>query len=132
MRIVAGSSVAADEDGAFRNFYTLLNPFTGAVEENIPGKTSKKLAADVPEAIESGELIEVKSGMVDETEETLGTIDTSESDGLVYITEYNADESFISFVPAKTIDEEFDAENLCCRKDLEELSFVRQFLYRES
>ncbi len=127
MRIVAGSAVSADEDGAFRNFYTLLNPFTGAVEENVPGKTSKKMAADVPEAIESGELIEIKSGMVDESGESLGTIDTSLSEGLVYITEYNADESFISFIPAEVIDGEFDAENICCREDLEEL--VEDYTY---
>ena len=103
-RIVSNYSVGVDSEGYYRNFYTLLNPFTGTVDENVPGNVEKTKADSVSNTaykFKTGDIVEIKEGKVDETSpKYLGDIDTSDPDsGLVWISEYDAKDSFITVVP---------------------------------
>lgn len=121
-RIVAGSEIKKDAEGDYRNFYKLLNPYTGEVEEDVAGKNYDEKAADLEDAVEIGTIIEVKNGVVEEEGDVLGTIDTSNSEGLVYLTEYDAEEGYVTFVPVEAIESE-----VCCGDDLKD--FVETYTY---
>jgi len=121
-RIVAGSEIKKDAEGDYRHFYKLLNPYTGEVEESVAGKYYDDKAADLEDAVEVGTIIEVKNGVVDEEGDVLGTIDTSVSEGLVYLTEYDAEEGYVTFVPVEAIE-----SDVCCGDDLKD--FVETYKY---
>ena len=121
-RIVAGSEIKKDAEGDFRHFYKLLNPYTGEVEEAIPGENSDEKATNLDDAVELGTIIEVKNGKVDEDGDVLGTIDTSVSEGLVYLTEYDAEEGYVTFVPVEAVESE-----ICCGDHLKD--FVETYKY---
>lgn len=125
-RIVAGSEVAADENGDYRNFYKLFNPYTGAVEEDVPGEDSQEKARNLDEAVELGTIVEIKGGYVDEDGATLGAIDTSVSEGLVYLTEYNEEEGYIGFVPVEAVTNAMGGEILS-GEDFN--SFIESYVY---
>lgn len=82
-RIVCESEFAIDDDGEFRNFYTLINPFTGEKEYNVPSKHSAKKAKDIVNPVESGLMIKLVDGFVDEDKET------AELGDIVWVTEYD-------------------------------------------
>lgn len=126
-RIVADSDIAVDDKDNYRHYYKLFNPYTGEIEENVPGENYDAKARSLPDAVENGKIIEIKSAMVDEDGDVLGTIDTSVNAGLVYITEYDADESYIGFVPVEAIENAIDDETICCGEDLE--VFIDDFRY---
>ena len=129
-RIVAGSEVAKDEEGNYRYFYKLLNPYTGLVEEKVAGEKAEEKAADLGEAVANGVIVEIKSSVVDEDGDTLGTIDTSVSTGLVYLTEYDAEESYISFVPVEAIEAAIEDGTICCGEEFK--AYVESYTYDDT
>ena len=126
-RIVAGSEVAKDEEGNYRYFYKLFNPYTGLVEENVAGANAEKKAADLDEAVENGKIVEIKSSMVDEEGDVLATLDTSDVTGLVYITGYDEEESYIEFVPVEAVANAIDDSIISNGVDFKE--FVEGYTY---
>lgn len=121
-RIVADSEIKKDAEGDYRNFYKLLNPYTGEVEEAVAGKNYDEKASDLESAVAAGTIIEVKNGFVEEEGDVLGTIDTSSSAGLVYLTDYDAEEGYVTFVPVEAIE-----SDVCCGDDLKD--FVETYVY---
>ena len=127
-RIVAASEIAPGEDGEYRHFYTLFDPYTGTVEENVPSKESEEKAKDLGDPVEVGTVIEIKNGFIDESNDILGTIDTSKSEGLVYISSYDTEEGLVSFVPVEAVEAALEeGGEICCGDELE--SFVELFGY---
>ncbi|MBQ7399066.1 MAG: S-layer homology domain-containing protein [Clostridia bacterium] len=126
-RVVADSAIDTDDAGNYRYYYKLFNPYTGEVEENVPGENYEKKAGSLDAAVANGTIIEIKSAMVDENGETLGVINTADAAGLVYITEYDADESYVGFVPVEAVVDEIESENICCLECLE--NFVDNYKY---
>lgn len=82
-RIVCESEFAINDDGEFRNFYTLINPFTGEKEYNVPSKYSANKAKDIIDPVENGVIVKLVNGFVDEDKET------AELDNAVWVTEYD-------------------------------------------
>ncbi|MBO5382968.1 MAG: S-layer homology domain-containing protein [Ruminococcus sp.] len=121
-RIVAFSTPGVDENGYYRNYYELLNPFTGTRELDIAGNAYQRTSAGLSEVVlESGTVVELKGGMVDEKDyvaegedDYLGLIRTSNEDGLVWITEYDEADDFIAVVPVSATAE------ACCKEGFEE------------
>jgi len=118
-RIVSLSTPGVDENGYFRNYYTLFNPLTGAKEEDVAGNDYKSTSNGLNE-IGTGYLVELKGGMVDEkgwvsdaeSDDYLGHIDTANNEaGLVWITEYDAADDFIAVVPVSATEGATDSEN---------------------
>ena len=117
-RIVSSFTPGVDAEGDYRNFYTLLNPFTGAVDEDVPGNEAYARAEFLDDVYETGDIVEVKANMVDETNEDLGSIDTSDIEsGLVWITEYDEADDFIAVVPVVATK---DAESITELNDIVE------------
>ncbi len=122
-RIVSGYTPGVDADGDYRNYYTLLNPFTGSVEEDIPGNDSVGRAENLDDVYVTGDVVEVKDNMVDESNEFLGHIDTASNEsGLVWITEYDANDSFISVVPTAAT-----GALTCCLDEFND--FIEEYTY---
>ena len=126
-RIVSGSDVTTDENGDYRNSYKLFNPYTGEVEEAVFGDNYDEKAKYLEAAVENGSIVEVKNGYVDEDGEVLGTIDTSVSTGLVYITEYDAEEGYITFVPVEAVEDAIENGEICCGEEFD--TFVETYKY---
>lgn len=126
-RIVSDSEVAADSEGDYRNYYKLFNPYTGEIEEKVPGNEYEAKAANLPEAVACGTVVEIKNAMVKEDGEFLAELDTSEVAGLVYITEYDAEDSYIGVVPVEAIVDAIDGGEIACGDDL--TNFVEDFRY---
>ena len=126
-RIVSASAVAKDDNGDYRNFYTLFNPYTGEIEENVPGKNYDKKATQLSAAVENGSIVEIKNSYVYEDADILGTIDTSVSTGLVYLTEYDEEEGYIGFVPVEAIENAIADGEIDCKDSLN--TFVETFRY---
>ena len=65
-RIVSSSTFGLDENGYARNYYSLLNPFTGEKESNVPGNISVSNASALEPALTAGSVVNLKDDMVDE------------------------------------------------------------------
>ncbi len=103
-RIVSSYTPGVDSEGDYRNYYTLLNPFTGSVEEDVPGSESVSRASALDDIYDVGAIVEVKGNVVDETNDYLGKFDTSDNEsGLVWITEFDSVDSYISVVPTAAV-----------------------------
>ena len=102
-RIVCGSGFEVDEDGDYRNLYTLINPFTGKVEYDVPSKHVAEKAKDLVDPVEAGVMIKLVDGLVDEDK------DTEEIGEIFWIAEYDAAEGFISLADESAEDVEANA-----------------------
>lgn len=91
-RIVCGSSFEVDEDGDYRNLYTLINPFTGKVEYDVPSKNVAKKAKDLVDPVEAGVMVKLTDGLVDEDKET------KELGEIFWISEYEVSDNYIALV----------------------------------
>lgn len=108
-RIVSSYTVGVDAEGDYRNYYTLLNPFTGSVETDVPGNEAASRASALKDVYAVGSVVEVKGNEVDEDNDNLGKIDTSDDEnGLVWITEYDSAENYIAVVPTAAV------SSACC------------------
>lgn len=67
-RIICSGTPMTDSDGYYRNYYTIINPFTGWKESDIPGNIPAKTVAEIPEPIGVGRVAKVVDGFVLEAE----------------------------------------------------------------
>lgn len=67
-RIICSSTPMTDSDGYYRNYYTIINPFTGWKESDVPGNIPAKTVAEIPEPIGVGRVAKVVDGFVLEAE----------------------------------------------------------------
>ncbi len=127
-RIVASSDISDDEEGLYRNYYTLLNPFTGLVEENVPGDSSSSKIRTLTDAFEAGTVVEIKSSKVDENGKTYGFIDSANDEGgMVLITDFNTDYNYITAVPYEAVDAAIEEEVIKCEKCYKD--FIETYTY---
>ncbi len=68
VRIVSNHQIDMDSDGNWRNSYELYNPYTGIKEYDVPSVNITEESRDVPEALETGAIITLSDGMVDESD----------------------------------------------------------------
>ncbi len=114
-RIVALSNPAVDDNGYYRNFYDVYNPFTGKKETDVPGSVAKS-TSDLDDAKTPGTIVKVKAGEVDERGETFGNLsNTTGAAGIVWIRDYDATDKILDIVPVKAVDcwqevDEFEME----------------------
>lgn len=123
-RIVSLKTPGVDENGYYRNYYELFNPFTGAKEYDVAGNSAKSTSGGLDAVVDlaTGDVVELKGGMVDEkgykgasSDDYLGHINTADTDGgLVWITEYDAADDFITVVPVS------ETDGVCCKEGFEE------------
>ena len=109
-RIVSLSTPGVDENGKFRNYYELFNPCTGTKVLDVVGSTMADSVASLPAALESGLVVTVKDGVIDEAQTLVGRINPADtSKGIVWISGYDAERNTITVVPT------YVTENACCK-----------------
>lgn len=89
-RIICGNDLDKDEDGEYRNFYTVINPFTGENETDIPSKYSATKASNIITPIASGLKVKLIDGYVDEKKAATSLEET------VWITDYDVNDKYIT------------------------------------
>lgn len=101
-RIVALSTTGIDENGYYRNYYDIYNPFTGAKESDVAGNDPKSTKGQLPTAIANGTIVELTNGLVKEKNaDNLGKFDpTDDANKLFWISEYDSADEFIVAVAA--------------------------------
>ncbi len=110
-RIVSNNEVEQDEEGDWRVLYDLYNPITGKKDEAVPGKATAKKANGLDNRLEIGALINLVDGIVDdktmddETDDFKYKVADMDTANLVWITEYDEAEGWISVVPAESTDD---------------------------
>ena len=110
-RIVSNYDIAADSEGAWRLYYELYDPYTGAKVSEVPSVNSEKKAANLQAALPAGTIIELVEGQVEDTKEkyTVGEIN---EENLVWIAEVDETEGYFVAVPydaTLTVKDEIDA-----------------------
>ncbi len=121
-RIVAESEIVKVDDEEYSYSYTLLNPYTGEKVTGVLGEDAAKKANGLDEPVANGTMIKVKGTKLDEDADTFESlIDTSVDAGLVWITEYNADENYIAVLPVEA------AADVDCKAEFDAL--VEDFAY---
>ncbi len=122
-RIVSDFNIAVDENGYYRNYYTLLDPFTGSKVENVAGSQSARKSGSLSEGMAPGTIVELTTaGLVsDKSGDQVGNLNNGSSletvANLVWIREYNAAEKVLDLVPV-------DAAAVDCWQDVEEFDLV--------
>ncbi len=108
--VISLCTVGVDENGKYKNYYEAFDPYLGTKYSDLAGSSVADTAAELPSALESGLVVTVKNGVVDETATPIGKIDTTDSSkGLVWISGYDAENNTISVVPT------YVTENACCK-----------------
>lgn len=108
-RIISNYDIAADEEGEWRNYYELYDPYTGAKVSDVASKDSEKKASQLGTALEAGTIVELVEGMVDEGEDAIATVDEA---NLVWIAEVDEAEGYFVAVPYNSgleVKDEIDA-----------------------
>ena len=108
-RIISNYDIGADEEGEWRNYYELYDPYTGAKVTDVASANSEKKAGDLAAALEAGTIVELVEGMVDEEEDAIATVDEA---NLVWIAEVDEAEGYFVAVPynsALDVKDEIDA-----------------------
>ncbi len=118
--IVSLSIEGVDENGYYRNYYELFDPVTKTKIFYVAGNVKVTELNALPQAIETGFVVTLDNGMVDEEsfvaddkdEGYLGKIDTSDSSkGLVWLTYFDENSGILSVVPQNA------TVTACCKND---------------
>ena len=111
MVIVSNSTPGIYDEGYYRNYYDVFNPYTGQKCNEIPGSSFSEAVIALETAYETGSFVELENGYIKENIENVPVIDTSDSEGgLVWISGFDAEESTICLVPM------YVTESICCEK----------------
>ena len=101
-RIVADNELDKDENGDWRIFYNVYNPFTGAKESKIASWESEDTAASIKSyAVAAGTIVKLYDGMVRKsyaTNQVLSVNDVA-AKKLAWITEVDTKENYFTVVP---------------------------------
>lgn len=97
-RIISNYDIGEDDNGDWRVYYELYDPFTGAKVEDVPSVRAKSKASQLTGVLEEGTIVNLVDGMVqdDKAKYVIGEVDT---DNLVWISEYDEADGFITVVP---------------------------------
>ena len=115
IRIVSDVASGDDEDGLWRFYYDLYNPYTGEKVYGVPSVNGEKKASmlDENDAYERGDIIKLYDGMVDE--DKANTVVGTEA--LVYITEVDEAEGFFAVANYNEVTENGSIECKECIAD---------------
>ena len=94
-RIVSGYDVGQDDNGYWRHYYELYNPYTGAKEYDIPSAYHAKKATSLYNAYYAGDIIELVDGKVDD-DWAVACVDTS---NLIWISDVFENDGMFAAVP---------------------------------
>lgn len=110
LRIVRASTPGVDDDGYYRNFYEVYDPFTGKTEE-IVGSANASSAGSLKDALTPGTVTKLQDGKVNDKTgaKTYGNLQSTS--GLVWITDYTEGDKTLSVVPVDAVECWQDAEN---------------------
>lgn len=96
-RIVAASTPGMDGNNYYRNYYSVINPFTGMKESDIPGNKSAASSTTLDSPIAVGNIALLKDGKIDEKNDEADGNLTDETE-LVWITDYSASDKVMEVV----------------------------------
>lgn len=110
LRIVRASTPGVDDDGYYRNFYEVYNPFTGKTED-IAGSANASSAGSLKDALTPGTVTKLQDGKVNDKTgaKTYGNLQSTS--GLVWITDYTESDKTLAVVPVGAADCWHDLEN---------------------
>lgn len=110
LRIVRASTPGVDDDGYYRNFYEVYDPFTGKTED-IAGSANASSAGSLKDALTPGTVTKLQDGKVNDKTgaKTYGNLQSTS--GLVWITDYTEGDKTLSVVPVDAVECWQDAEN---------------------
>ena len=115
-RIVSNVDVGEDEEGEWRYWYEVYNPYTGAKETDVPSADHADDVDDLEAELAKGTMIELVDGMVDadyvveNDNDDVVVIDTATGDNLVWIAEVDEAEGY--FVVAAYDDSKTDKDEI--------------------
>ncbi len=97
-RIVSNYDIGQDEEGEWRLYYELYDPYTGAKVYDVASVRSESKASRLTDALEDGTIIELVDGQVEDTKAKYqkGAISTA---NLVWIGEVDEAEGYFTVVP---------------------------------
>lgn len=110
LRIVRASTPGVDDDGYYRNFYEVYDPFTGKTED-IAGSANASSAGSLKDALTPGTVTKLQDGKVNDKTgaKTYGNLQSTS--GLVWITDYTEGDKTLSVVPVDAVECWQNAEN---------------------
>lgn len=110
LRIVRASTPGVDDDGYYRNFYEVYDPFTGKTED-IAGSANASSAGSLKDALTPGTVTKLQDGKVNDKTgaKTYGNLQSTS--GLVWITDYTEGDKTLSVAPVDAVECWQDAEN---------------------
>ena len=116
-RIVSTSEPGEDNEGEWRYFYSLYNPFTGAKEADVASADHASKASKLEAALPIGTMVELVDGMVDadyvveDANEDALVLDPASGANLVWIAEVDEAEGYFVVAPYNsglTVKDEID------------------------
>lgn len=114
LRIVRASTPSVDEDGYYRNFYEVYDPFTGKVDE-IAGSANASSSGSLKDALTPGTVTKLQDGKVNDKTGAADYGNLTSTKGLVWITDYTESDKTLAVVPVDAVKtcwhdlEKFDA-----------------------
>ena len=104
-RIVSTSDAGLDDEGEWRNFYALYNPYTGSKESEVPSVEHAKKASNLDAGVTIGTMVKLVDGMVDADEYVENAdgdelvLDPTSGENLVWIAEVDEAEGYFVVAP---------------------------------
>lgn len=104
-RIVSTHDAGLDDEGEWRNFYALYNPYTGTKENEVPSVEHAKKASSLEAGVAIGTMVKLVDGMVDADEYVENAdgdalvLDPTSGENLVWIAEVDEAEGYFVVAP---------------------------------
>lgn len=109
-KIVKSSKIVKVAEDEYRFSYTLFNPATGELEENVLGTTEETTASaiDGKTPLAAGSITAVTSaGEVDDAEAAEFVLDAVTNENLAFITDVDLDAGAVELIPVRAEDEDY-------------------------
>lgn len=103
LRIVRASTPGVDDDGYYRNFYEVYDPFTGKTED-IAGSANASSAGSLKDALTPGTVTKLQDGKVNDKTGAADYGKLTSTKGLVWITDYTESDKTLAVVPVDAAD----------------------------
>lgn len=102
LRIVRASTPGVDDDGYYRNFYEVYDPFTGKTED-IAGSANASSAGSLKDALTPGTVTKLQDGKVNDKTGAADYGKLTSTKGLVWITDYTESDKTLAVVPVDAV-----------------------------